>query len=325
MRRLSAIIRWGGLVCCVVIIALMIIDCFTTVYAGIDSQVGAYQALLWDGGVRLVWVESIPGATTHFDVEHRSPRIDLATWFSFGENHMDGVHIGYYLYIPLWFLLIIFVIPTMLMFWRARKRIPPGHCKKCGYNLTGSTSGMCPECGTGIEMAGGLKNNGAWAHRHSIGKAIFILSAYASVILLIQVVRPLHYRYHFPSVLDIALMLLAVSGSFHAAGHARMRMIYLLYGALAGFAFTQMILAGHHVGGMRYTGADDWSIARECAILVSIMMLACLYSAVLRHKLIEWRGTPSGHCRGCGYNLTGNVSGVCPECGEPVGELRSHS
>lgn len=25
---------------------------------------------------------------------------------------------------------------------------------------------------------------------------------------------------------------------------------------------------------------------------------------------------PEGHCQHCGYNLTGNVSGVCPECGE---------
>jgi predicted amidophosphoribosyltransferase len=25
-----------------------------------------------------------------------------------------------------------------------------------------------------------------------------------------------------------------------------------------------------------------------------------------------------GHCSGCGYNLTGNTSGVCPECGAPV-------
>jgi hypothetical protein len=24
------------------------------------------------------------------------------------------------------------------------------------------------------------------------------------------------------------------------------------------------------------------------------------------------------HCVGCGYNLTGNVSGVCPECGTPL-------
>jgi hypothetical protein len=24
------------------------------------------------------------------------------------------------------------------------------------------------------------------------------------------------------------------------------------------------------------------------------------------------------HCRKCGYNLTGNVSGICPECGERI-------
>ena len=23
-----------------------------------------------------------------------------------------------------------------------------GHCRKCHYNLTGNTSGICPECGT---------------------------------------------------------------------------------------------------------------------------------------------------------------------------------
>jgi hypothetical protein len=32
---------------------------------------------------------------------------------------------------------------------------------------------------------------------------------------------------------------------------------------------------------------------------------------------------PAGHCRRCGYNLTGNVSGVCPECGTPVPEQGS--
>ena len=29
------------------------------------------------------------------------------------------------------------------------------------------------------------------------------------------------------------------------------------------------------------------------------------------------RGLP-GHCPSCGYDLTGNVSGVCPECGNPI-------
>jgi hypothetical protein len=27
---------------------------------------------------------------------------------------------------------------------------------------------------------------------------------------------------------------------------------------------------------------------------------------------------PPGHCQNCGYNLTGNVSGICPECGRGI-------
>ncbi len=30
------------------------------------------------------------------------------------------------------------------------------------------------------------------------------------------------------------------------------------------------------------------------------------------------RAFPVGHCQVCGYNLTGNISGVCPECADPV-------
>jgi len=29
----------------------------------------------------------------------------------------------------------------------------------------------------------------------------------------------------------------------------------------------------------------------------------------------RYRRLPVGHCQGCGYDLTSNVSGVCPECG----------
>jgi len=36
------------------------------------------------------------------------------------------------------------------------------------------------------------------------------------------------------------------------------------------------------------------------------------------------RGRPPGHCQSCGYDLTGNVSGVCPECGQKVAPM-SHS
>jgi hypothetical protein len=37
--------------------------------------------------------------------------------------------------------------------------------------------------------------------------------------------------------------------------------------------------------------------------------------------ILSWRlrrPPPPGYCRNCGYDLTGNVSGVCPECGSEV-------
>ncbi|UCE59219.1 MAG: hypothetical protein JSU63_17465 [Phycisphaerales bacterium] len=40
--------------------------------------------------------------------------------------------------------------------------------------------------------------------------------------------------------------------------------------------------------------------------------------AYIRGPLRRWRRRRKGLCLGCGYNLTGNVSGVCSECGETV-------
>jgi len=42
-----------------------------------------------------------------------------------------------------------------------------------------------------------------------------------------------------------------------------------------------------------------------------------------RHPVLNWlRQTryPLGHCQECGYDLTGNVSGICSECGVPIPE-----
>jgi hypothetical protein len=37
----------------------------------------------------------------------------------------------------------------------------------------------------------------------------------------------------------------------------------------------------------------------------------------------DWRKPPPGFCTCCGYDLTGNVTGACPECGEAIEGLRS--
>ncbi len=53
--------------------------------------------------------------------------------------------------IPLWLPWLGFAIPTAFLFYRDRRRIPPGHCQTCSYNLTGNESGTCPECGQSCE------------------------------------------------------------------------------------------------------------------------------------------------------------------------------
>ncbi len=43
-------------------------------------------------------------------------------------------------------------LPAAIL-WYPQVRHASGHCRKCGYNLTGNVSGVCPECGTKIESA----------------------------------------------------------------------------------------------------------------------------------------------------------------------------
>ena len=50
---------------------------------------------------------------------------------------------------PTWMFLLAALIPTVLA-WRRLRRPLPGHCRKCGYDLTGNVTGVCSECGEEI-------------------------------------------------------------------------------------------------------------------------------------------------------------------------------
>jgi hypothetical protein len=60
--------------------------------------------------------------------------------------------------LPFWVLVSLFALcPLLFVAYRARERsqarrcAKAGHCPSCNYNLTGNTSGICPECGIAIE------------------------------------------------------------------------------------------------------------------------------------------------------------------------------
>ena len=68
-----------------------------------------------------------------------------------------------------------------------------------------------------------------------------------------------------------------------------------------------------------------WIEASRFTTRVQIPLWALLLPVAIA-ALAAWKiaGTKqAGMCRHCGYDLTGNVSGCCPECGTPVGHQPS--
>ena len=58
---------------------------------------------------------------------------------------MMGAVVGLVAVIPGWILMMYTVFPYVSAYEEIAKR-----CARCGYNLTGNSSGICPECGIAI-------------------------------------------------------------------------------------------------------------------------------------------------------------------------------
>jgi len=86
-------------------------------------------------------------------------------WMSFGYTWMEEGQGTYYndLSFPLWIWPPVWGLLTALL-WRRwvlrRRRLRPGHCNICGYNLTGNKSGQCPECGGETAILPEVKEQG---------------------------------------------------------------------------------------------------------------------------------------------------------------------
>lgn len=66
-----------------------------------------------------------------------------------------------------------------------------------------------------------------------------------------------------------------------------------------------------------------WLLSIAVALLACYAIIWLVRRRIARNLRLELtrRGLPT--CLGCGYDLTGNVSGVCPECGKSINALEA--
>ena len=74
------------------------------------------------------------------------------------------------------------------------------------------------------------------------------------------------------------------------------------------------------VGYLLSPGIHRLIIAMAATVAVGTAVARVLMINMVRSRL---RRELPGYCNGCGYDLTGNESGVCPECGWHTGEEKT--
>jgi len=134
--RTRRIAKWTGLVVCVVLLASWGISfrftCGVTVRGlGLGFGEGCHILVLTVRTDGINW-----GARRTSEIKW---------WPGIGDRGRTTV-----VMLPGWLTLPAIAIPTVRL-WRRDRRHPPGHCQRCGYDLTGNVTGVCSECATKVE------------------------------------------------------------------------------------------------------------------------------------------------------------------------------
>jgi hypothetical protein len=156
LGRKGRMLKWAGLVVSLLIVVAWVVSLRWDVFY-LEREPGA-----WDvRAQRTVYAAYGRGCFAYYQGPYRPAKPD-AHWgyigYSSGPIWTPILHHGagstWWVVVPLWMPFVLIAISTVYLWWRDRRRIRPGHCQECGYNLTGNVSGVCPECGERISGAG---------------------------------------------------------------------------------------------------------------------------------------------------------------------------
>jgi ABC-type antimicrobial peptide transport system permease subunit len=143
-RRIRAAIIWTGISITVCLLFLWVASAWYIIEFSLYPTVYAYfhagmLVVTWDN----LW--SIVPMECDFGIRRYSG--GFFWWFVYSTKPPGAAFC-----IPVWFLILVIGVPTLLL-WRSdrRRRLADAvsNCSKCGYSLTGLPEGRaCPECGT---------------------------------------------------------------------------------------------------------------------------------------------------------------------------------
>lgn len=160
--RTRRVLKWVGLVGCLLTICAGILSMFWEPEVGLLTEGGAHFVIVRlrfgsmnfflvndEAGMLTGALNTVYGGGRWRRISAIDPPRREFSWLPWlreartprGESLFSEIDI------PLWTILVVIGVPTAFLWYRDRRR-PKGHCRSCGYDLTGNVSGVCPECGT---------------------------------------------------------------------------------------------------------------------------------------------------------------------------------
>jgi hypothetical protein len=159
LRRRWRAAKWAGLVRSVLIAVAWASSLLLNIHYQDTSR--GWAATLWRGMIMashdLGWPDGWRITVAPIRPMWRVPGPDyvredpngggLPEWSPVRFSYIRLQRLFWWLYLPLWAPFVLAALLTAVLFGLDRHRIPPHCCQGCGYDLTGNTSGVCPECG----------------------------------------------------------------------------------------------------------------------------------------------------------------------------------
>ncbi len=151
-RCLRGTCKWGGVMLCVLILALWVANAFHSHILIVGPMKSPWCAVAIGDGSAVLCVGF--ASVLLFSAEGDTPRWRVTATEAHRMISMQAYLHGLWMTaVPIWAIFALCTIATCLLFFFERTRTHPGHCAHCGYSLTGNTSGKCPECGAATTVA----------------------------------------------------------------------------------------------------------------------------------------------------------------------------